>query len=889
MCGRVHRSGASLMALGVALSCAPLWAQETSDSKPVGEEERAPTSEDPNAMSSDEIFRRMFGQDPPPVTTNRFTVLIDGLNEGEALIDPGEDGWIESGFLEREVLPLLIPEAADAFRGILSTDRVSFSSLRSLSYDVSFDRRDLVLSLDVPFDLRGERVVLLGRRPNSTVVDALPQADFSAFVSARGGLDWIQKSPDGNGGLSGFVADIDAAINVRGVVLEGEFRFSEDGDRRFSRRDVRLTYDDVESLVRYEAGDLSIGSRPYQSAPDIAGFAAYREFRIDPYVDPRPVGERGLVLERAARVDVIVNGARARTVNLPAGRYSLRDFPIVPSAINDVEFVVTYASGEVERIVFPAFTTIDLLGQGTSEFAINVGVPFDDVEDVRRYDTDNFNLVGFYRRGLTGTLTAGASIEADKDILVVGGEASWASPVGSFGLTLSNNLRNPGLESGRLSLQYSYLSTDPFSGMSVDGLLILTGEEYRTLDRLFDGPASRVFASGRISKVIDDRTRIQLGGSYSLSSDRDALGSRTESWTASAALSRQIGPATVTGGVDWTTGGDRGSELIGRIGLFIPLGRHAASASYVSRDNTVRADFRRSARNAVGGFGYAAGFQRNDAGDQQYVRANYIGNRFEAAAEQLRVHSSGETDVRTGFSFGTALVTAGGKIALSRPVENGFVIVGNGTEVDSRIAIERRSSPLGGDAEYAAYTDFLGPGVVPDLPAYFVRRIEAEAPDAPVGAGLGGEMFVLKPGYRAGYAVEVGTAGGTVSALGNLVFADGSPAGMLSGSVRRLDGITDDGEVRTSETVGQGVFFTNAGGRFFMEGLDPGVRYEVLIDVDGDPQRFVLEAPEDAFGIWRMEQPIVIEGTGPSGQDGDGVVVTRDEEGTVTVDETDED
>ena len=150
-------------------------------------------------------------------------------------------------------------------------------------------------------------------------------------------------------------------------------------------------------------------------------------------------------------------------------------------------------------------------------------------------------------------------------------------------------------------------------------------------------------------------------------------------------------------------------------------------------------------------------------------------------------------------------------------------------------------------------------------------------------------MFVLKPGYRAGYAVEVGTAGGTVSALGNLVFADGSPAGMLSGSVRRLDGITGDGEVRTSETVGQGVFFTNAGGRFFMEGLDPGVRYEVLIDVDGDPQRFVLEAPEDAFGIWRMEQPIVIEGTGPSGQDGDGVVVTRDEEGTVTVDETDED
>jgi len=698
MRGVANRCGASLTVLAMALVSCPLLAQESQTEAAAPVREGVPSSDptDAGQMSSEEIFRRMFGQDPPPVATNRFTVLLDGMNEGEALIDPGEDGWIEAGFLEREVLPLLLPEAAASLNPLLSDERVSFSSLRDLSYDVRFDRRDLVLSLGIPFELRGERVVLLGRKPNAVVVDAIPQADVSAFVSMRGGFDWIQQSSGEDDGLSGFVADIDAALNVKGLVLEGEFRFSEEGDRRFSRRDVRLTYDDVEDLVRYEAGDLSIGARPHQSAPDIAGFAAYREFRIDPYTDPRPVGERGLVLERPARVDVIVNGARVRSVNLPAGRYSLRDFPIVPSAINDVEFVVTYASGEVERVVFPAFTTIDLLEKGTSEFAVNAGVPYDDIDDVRRYDTGNFNLVGFYRRGITGTLTAGGAIEADKDILVVSGEASWASPVGSIGLTVSNDLRNPGLESGRLSLQYSYLSTDPFSGMSVDGVLILTGEEHRTLDRLFGGPDSRVFASGRVSRVIDPKTRVQFGGSYSLSSDRDILGERIESWTASAAVSRQIGPATLTGGVDWTKGGDRGSEIVGRLGLFVPLGRHALSASYVSRDDVVRADFRRSARSAVGGFGYGAGFQRGNGGDQQYLRANYIGNRFEAAVEQMRVRSSGDTDIRTGFTFGTALVTAGGRVALARPVENGFAIVTNGTDVDARLAIEPRSSPLGG-------------------------------------------------------------------------------------------------------------------------------------------------------------------------------------------------
>lgn len=854
----IHRRGASSIALAIALAAIQVQAQEVVE-EDAAVPQAAEDPDDPATMSSDEIFRRMFGQEPPPVAANRFTVLIDGLNEGEALIDPGEDGWIEADFLKREVLPLLLPDAADALRSVLNGDRVSFSSLQDLSYEVSFDRRDLVLSLGIPFNLRGERTVLLGRRPRSTVVDFIPQADLSAFVSVRGGLDWIQQSPSQGSGLSGFVADIDAAVNVKGLVLEGEFRFNGEGSgRRFSRRDVRLTYDDVDSLVRYEAGDLSIGSRPHQSAPDMAGFAAYREFRLDPYLDPRPVGERGLVLERSARVEVIVNGARARTVDLPAGRYSLRDFPIIPSAINDVEFLITYASGEVERVVFPAFTSIDLLEEGRSEFAMNVGIPYDDVDDVRRYDTDNFNLIGFYRKGLTSTLTAGASIEADKDILVIGGEASWASPVGSIGMTVSNDLRNPGLESGRLSLQYNYLSTDPFSGMSIDGLLILTGDEYRTLDRLFGGSASRVYASGRVSRVLDDKTRVQVGGSYTLSSERDEAGERIETWTVSAALTRQFGPVNVTGGLDWSTGGDRGSELVGRISLFVPLGRHSASASYVSRDNVVKGDVRRSARSAVGGFGYAAGFQRSDTGDQQYVRANYIGNRFEAAAEQMRIRSGGETDIRTGLAFGTALVMADGKFALSRPVENGFAIIGNGTDVEARLAIEPRSSPLGGGREYAAYSDFLGPGVVPDLPAYFVRRLEVEAPDAPVGTGLGGEVFVLKPGYRAGYALEVGNAGGTVSALGVLVHPDGTPAGMLSGSVRRIDALGVEG-VEVSETNAPGLFFTNAGGRFFVEGLDPGVDYEILIDDGEGPQRFILTTPDDAFGIWRIEEPLVFE------------------------------
>lgn len=855
--------GISLIALAMALSAVPVGAQQAERSRTKEEDVVTVSSDndenDPKSMSSDEIFKRMFGKEPPPVETNKFTVLIDGINAGEALIDPSPDGWISSDFLKMKVLPILLPEAADRLRPLLQTERVSFSSLKNLSYDVQFDRRDLILVLQIPFDLRGERIVMIGRQPNATVVDVIPQADVSAFVSVRGGFDWIQKSDNEDTGLSGFAADIDTAINIKGAVLEAEFRFDENSKKTFSRGDIRLVYDDVDSLIRYEAGDLSISRRPFQNAPKIAGFSAYREFGINPYMDPRPVGERGVTLERAARVEIVVNGTRSRAFDLPAGRYSLRDFPIVPGATNDVELIVTYVTGEVETFVFPAFTSIDLLEEGTSEFALNFGVPYDDIENVRKYDTDEFNIIGFYRKGVTSTLTLGASIEANNDIAVLGGEASWASPIGNFGLNVSNDLRNPGLESGRLSLQYAWRSPDPFTGLSFDGLLILTGEEYRTLDQIFGGGSSRVFASGRANKAFGNDTRFQIGGSYQLSNDRNIDGERVELWTATATLSRQFGRVNISGSLDYQNSSDQGSELIGRVNLFIPLGKGTASASYVSKDNSFRADYRKSSRSAVGAFGYSVGLQRNDNGDQQYLRANYVGNRFEAAVEQLRTNSPGDTDIRTGVALGTALVMADGKVSLSRPVQNGFAIIDNGSSVDAQLAIEPRSSPLGGKREYAAYSDFMGAGVVPDLPAYFIRRVEVEAPEAPAGSGLGGEVFVLKPGYRAGYSLEVGEEGGNVSVLGNLVFDNGEPASMLSGTVKRIDG--DHGDpAKAGDDEPDALFFTNASGRFFVEGLDPGSLYEIVILVNGDPQKFVLTTPKDAFGIWRMDEPVAIDG-----------------------------
>jgi len=846
-----HLIGASLIAFYPVSSLAQDVAQSEADSSSSDVAPSQPADDtDISTMSEDELYRVMFNKERPSYGASRYAVMVDGILVGDAAINPAQDGWIERDILEREVKPFLLPDAAARLEDVLVSERISFSSLRDLSYDVSFDSRDLVLVVSVPFEMRSERSVYLSGSPARRIVDTIDQADFSGYISVRAGADWIQSGLEASGSPSGFVADIDAALNISGIILEGSLRFSEDARRRWVRDDVRLVYDDTEKLIRYEAGDLSVGRRPNQTAPRMAGLSARREFRIDPYDDPRPEGERGLVLERPANVEIIVNGAPVRTIALPAGRFSLRDFPIMPGALNDIEFVVTYATGEVERVLFPAFSNIDLLEEGRSEFAINAGVPYELENGVRDYDTGEFNLIGFWRRGFTPTLTAGGSIEASSDLLLVGPDVAWASPFGSFDVSAVMDLSRPGVDSSRLVLRHAIRSTDPKKGMSLDTLVILTGEDYRTLDSLFETSVSPVFAQSRFGMALSPDTRIQLGVSYEKVSDDSAVGDR---WTAGASASHRFRRFSLIGSLDWSKD-NRGSGFSARVSFFMPLGKGTLTSSFSTRGDALRTEYRMPSGAGIGSFGYGAGFEFRDGANRQFARANYIGNRFVAGIEQERFDGNGPVDVRTGFAFGSALVMADGRFAVSRPVSNSFAIIDTVSDLDEKIAVDPRSRSRG-SIRYSAQSDFLGPAVVPDLPAYLVRDLEVEAPDAPIGSGAGGEVFLVQPGYKSGFALEVGSQSGTVSALGNLVDRDGDPVMLASGTVRMVG---SEAPAEGSEDEA-GILFTNSAGRFFVEGLDPGSTYEVIMDVNGDAVRFELVPPADAIGIWRIEEPLALD------------------------------
>ena len=812
-----------------------------------------PSAETSDDRTVDEIYRDVFGRDRPAPAADIYPVLIDGINVGQTNIrpdSPDRDGSVDPEFVSNLLAPLTIEDTRIALEKLGQRTQVTFSELTEVGLEVEFDANNLALIIDIPLEARGIRNLnlrALGRRGD---IEFVQQADVSAYLSGRAGIAFVEDSARLDEGFDRLVADFDLALNVKGVVLEADIRYDERRDRRWSRGDVRLTYDLVDSLIRTEAGDLSIGRRPYQAAPRIAGFAAYRNFGIDPYRNVRPVPDQLFELNEPSRVEVLINGIASRTFDLPSGRFSLRDFPLVPSAANNIELRITSASGRVSIVSFPAFYDLDLLQQGLLDFAANVGFPYRDENGYRRYDTSDHNIIGYARYGFTNTLTGGLSWQSNSDYYQLGADAVWASPVGTFGVNAATDISNPGLDSSQLTLQYRWRDSDRTRNRSIDGLINLTGRDYRTLDQLFSGNFIAKQARFRAGQNVGPNASAQLFGGYE--SLRDGLG---ESWFVGANYTRQFRFGSVSAGLEYRDTNDRKGVVL-QAALSIPFGQGSLNGSLTSEDNAARLEYNRFAPVGVGAFGFRASAERREGSDRQLMQATYVGNRFEASVAQRADNyfsNSDRRDLRTEMTFGTALVMADGQFGVSRPVRNAFAIIAPRAGADQyQIAVEPRTGFGSNQTQYSAYSGTFGPAVVPQLPAYLNRSLQVDAPDAPSGISIGGQVFSIRPGYRSGYLLPVGDER-NVTIVGNIVGSDGVPIAYAVG--------TSEPVVPSKESEPTQIF-TNSTGRFLIEGAEAGKRYRITLDVEGQIHNLDIDVPAEFSGIFKLEQPLALNRKG---------------------------
>lgn len=815
--------------------------------------ETPPASTRPNASTetlsreanSSEIFESVFGRRQFNLTPIPYPVIIEGANSGDILVKPGRDGSPAS--MDRQdifelLFPLLTDQKIYELKQTTGADSsITTSELTSLGLPTRFDPATLTLVVDVPLESRSIVPIALRRRVNPAAsLTMQPPATFSALLNVLASAGYVHKSDFAEPGFETGSVNMEAAVNYRGTVFETGLRFTENTDDQFKRADTRLTRDFVDRTLRIEAGDLRVPLEGLQGRAGIAGIAASRNFDTKPYEEFRTNPSQQFELQRDARVSVYINNQLVRELRLRPGRYSLTDLPLRSAAGNDVVLEILYDTGEVERVVFAAFYEFDLLKAGVSDFAFSAGPRADIVAGERDYELGNTAFSGFYRYGVNDRLTLGINTQGDRNLFNLGVEGLISTSVGSFGglAAISNGRSETG---SALTAFYRWNGTNIKRRATFDVQASVEDQGFTALGNERSTVSYEYDIAGRLAFNLGEATRFQVSNGF-----RRLHEANEGEQTWSTALNRRMPFGTLSATLRYDEV-ESEPEVSAGLSYTFRFGPGSAQLSYDSLSPSYRAAYSRSPSNAAGSFGYDVDYIRQAGTDEIVGGVNYIANRFDSRLEQrigrLRDDSTFGAENRTNVFFGTALVHADGRTALSRPVFDSFAIfdVGDGAD-EFEISVDPQSSASGDEYKYAAKSSMFGPAVVPDLQSYLVRTIAVDAPDAPPGTSLGGAAVSLQPGYRSGYVVTVGDDR-NVAVVSQMIDIAGQPIVFAAAYAVFPDG---------TETP----IFTNAGGRFYLEGARPGEKIQLRFD---DPPDLTasIELPEDVIGLVRLETPVI--------------------------------
>ena len=718
---------------------------------------------------------------------------------------------------------------------------VTIDAIKQTGLGISYDPGLLELSLTVPSTMRTSQSFSIANLDREALGNFVEPEAFSFYSTMRGSLDYIHE-----GGVTG-VGDpfIDFQIGGRLMNIAYETEAFYDGfNGDFNRRGSRLIYDDVDRAIRYQAGDVRSAIRGFQSPADVLGLSIGRAYStLQPLRSIRPRGERSFVLDEPGFVEVQINGRPVRRLRLDAGTFDLADFPFV-SGSNDVRVVVENQAGRSEELAFNLFFDQSMLQTGTSEFAATFGIAAPLSGGEPDYNFDEAIFSGFYRRGFSSNLTAGANLQATDSSGLIGLEAIWSNAIGTFRPQLGLSTNDFATDfSTRLDFERQLTGDVDQDGFVQDrsrfvASLTYTGERFSRFGNFEQINPFSLETAASYNWDITPSMNASVGANYNMGRNQqsDVYGGEVRlGWRLSALT-----------GINLTARYDKSNSFDG-LGVFVSLSRR------FGQRNSFRAGYDTRSDRAVLSYSRASDRYRGDWGaniDVEYANSdsavnadfNYIANVADlGVAHRASLDDGGSIlDQRTSLRAATTLGFAGGSFAFGRPGSGNFAIVKpHKTLKGKRI----RLNPF--DEKEHSRSAFGLPPLTADINSYSKTSLQYDIDDLPLGYDLGAGNFDLLAPLHAGYKLVVGSDY-SISVIGTLLNDFEEPLAYLTGTATRADGQDADKTLR---------IFTNGAGRFG-EAFAPGKWRLTMRTTPETIYEFTI--PEENGGIFRAGtlQPI---------------------------------
>lgn len=691
------------------------------------------------------------------------------------------------------------------------------------------------------------------RVPESLFRGGVPEApeqapeSFSAYLNTSTAIQ--RRASDGEiGSPSVFM---NGAVRYRSLVFEADVQGRDDrftDTYQLDRRYARFVFDEPTRYRRWVLGDISPETRGRQGFLELGGFGVARQKRrFESFRNNVLSGARQIVLQENSVVRVSRNGIILREFRLDPGQYDLSSLPL-RTGNNDIQLDIEGESGFTDRVSYDAYLDSVDLEPGDFEYAAYIGVVGERGFGSPDYNNGPIAFTGYYRKAFFNFPSIGLGLQASADVQTLTAQSQYILNAGSRvrldGAVSNSRLVEPGYA---LAVSYDFIID---TGPTADAWTVTadyTSEDFSDLGTP-DGnnPNAWSLSTGYSRRFSPDWT-VAFSGTY-----RQTRGAfRTDSYSANITSTYRFARQwNVQVGLEYLDLGLSPQSPFGGFGgdgfgmtaalVWTPRYDRRVETRYSSARNSSTVRFQQAPENRVDSFGYSIAANNDEEAKSVSGQIDYIANRFDASLSHTALGRSFSeiTDEQvTSLRVGTSFATAGGRIAMGRTIFDSFAIVFPHESLSGGVIA---GETLEG-GRFTSRSGLFGPALDNTLSSYVNQSVRYDAISAPLGYDIGEGIRRVRPSYRSGYAIEVGSAN-FVSALGRLVGNGGAPVSLMSGRVRPAD----------QPDAVPDLFFTNTVGRFAIQNLEPGVRYKV--ELNSSPSlSFEFTVPSDNDGLLDLQ------------------------------------
>ena len=834
---------ASLMAVEAAVS-AMQAAQEAVQTPAPTPEPGAPTQSTAPIVTPPAPRERRdinpYDRDIPMTVPLNFNSRV--LGELPVVLTRDDRFIVDTAGFKTLIDPLLTPEAqtelATRLQGITS---FAPEEINDTGIQLDYDPEQLaVLVLRIDPTKRTVESLFRGGKPEQPGQAPEP---FSAYLNSNISIQRRESTGD----INTPSVFLNGAVRYKRLVFEADVQGREDlftGDYTVERRYARFVFDQPEDFRRWYLGDLEPEIRGRQGFSQLGGVGVARQrMRFDSFRNNVLAGGRQLVLQEASTIRVLRNGVFVREFRLDPGQYDLTNLPLETGS-NDIQLEIQNDSGRAETVAYSAYLDAIELEPGDYEYGAYFGAINDGVFGSPDYSEGRLAFTGYWRKAFENRPAVGIGFQASEDAQTLSGQSQLILRNGAR-VRLDAAASNGGPGAGyAFALGYDHVVDlgETFDSWTV--VADFTSEDFASIGNpTGQNPTSWVFSGGYSHQFSQDWLA-NVSASYRMSRS-DLI---DDSYSVNATTTYRFAPEwSAQVGLEYSDfGASFGGFQSGGVGatfalIWQPRYDRRVEGRYNSARNSGSVRAQQSSENRVGSYGYSLASTYDDGPATLSGQVDYVGNRFDASLSHTAFgqdFSNITQEQVTNLRFGSSISTAGGKVAVGRNIYDSFAIVYPHKSIDDHPVIVGDSFEGG---HYTGRSGLLGGAVANNLSAYVNQSVRYDVLDAPLGYNIGDGIARVRPTYKSGYAIQVGSAK-FVSALGRLVGNANRPVALISGRVRPVDDPNAEPEL----------FFTNSVGRFAIQNLEPGKRYRVEL-FSSPALGFEFTVPEDNEGLLDLQ------------------------------------